>query len=61
MTGWVRNLPNGDVELVAEGEASRIRQLVAWSKRGPDEAQVESVKEQSGPATGEFPGFAVMR
>jgi acylphosphatase len=61
LTGWVRNLPNGDVEALAEGDRTRVEQFVAWCRQGPEEAQVESVKEESAPATGEFSTFMVTR
>jgi acylphosphatase len=61
LTGWVRNLPNGDVEAVAEGERSRVEQFITWCRRGPDEAQVESVTQENAPATGEYSTFAVVR
>ena len=61
LTGWVRNLPNGDVEALAEGPRSRLEQFVAWCRRGPDEAHVESVKEEAAAPTGEFSTFAVVR
>lgn len=61
LTGWVKNLPNGDVEAVAEGDPTRLEQFVAWCHRGPEEARVESVKAQSASGTGEFSTFAVTR
>lgn len=61
LTGWVRNLPNGDVEAVAEGGVAQLQQFVAWCKSGPEEARVESVNEERGAATGEFSTFAVAR
>jgi len=61
LTGWVRNLPNGDVEAIAEGEPQRIDQFIAWCRRGPEEARVESVKHEAAAATGEFSTFAVTR
>ena len=61
MTGWVRNLPNGDVEAIVEGEPARVQQFVTWCRRGPEEANVESVTEANAPATGEFSTFAVTR
>jgi acylphosphatase len=61
LTGWVRNLPNGDVEAVAEGDSSQLEAFIAWCRRGPEDAQVESVKEEEQPATGEFSTFAVTR
>jgi acylphosphatase len=41
--GWVRNLPNGDVEAVAEAEPEVLERFVAWCRKGPSEARVESV------------------
>lgn len=61
LTGWVRNLPNGDVEAVAEGEQATLKKFVAWCHEGPSEAKVESVKEEVLPATGEFSTFAIVR
>lgn len=40
ITGWVRNLDNGDVECVICGETDTIEQMLAWLKRGPERAQV---------------------
>ena len=61
LTGWVKNLSNGDVETIAEGDPAKVQQFVAWCKRGPEEAHVESVTERPEPATGEFATFAVTR
>ncbi|MBL8952427.1 MAG: acylphosphatase [Myxococcaceae bacterium] len=61
LTGWVRNLANGDVEAVAEGDPADIEQFVTWCRRGPEEARVESVKYAPAAATGEFSTFAVTR
>jgi acylphosphatase len=43
VTGWVANLPDGTVEAVFEGEADAVERLVAFSRKGPRGAQVESV------------------
>jgi acylphosphatase len=61
LTGWVRNLSNGDVEAIAEGEDAALKKFVAWCHTGSPEARVESVKETSEPATGEFKNFSVTR
>jgi len=57
--GWVCNRPDGAVEVVIEGERSRVMQLVAWCYRGPRSARVESVDLKWEEPTGEFSGFTV--
>ncbi len=57
--GWVRNLSNGQVEIVAEGQIEQLKQLRVWAWQGPRFAEVTdiSVTEQS--ATGEFDNFKI--
>lgn len=43
VAGWVRNLPDGSVEAVFEGEPDRVRRMVDWTRRGPRRAQVVGV------------------
>lgn len=40
LTGWVRNLPDGRVEVMASGREEQLDQLRNWLKRGPDMAHV---------------------
>lgn len=44
VAGWVRNLPDGRVEAVFEGDAARVARLVEWVGRGPSQAVVEGVE-----------------
>jgi len=43
LCGYVRNVANGDVEVVAQGEADAIERLIAWARRGPPAARVDEV------------------
>src|SRR5262249_42175324 len=44
LAGWVRNCPDGSVELEAEGPDDRIEKLVAWCRSGPPGARVSGVE-----------------
>lgn len=59
VTGWVRNLPDGRVEAVAEGEEKALRALIAWCRKGPPRATVTGIDEDWSEATGEFHDFTV--
>lgn len=61
LTGWVRNLPDGRVELVAEGDAAAVDALLGWCRRGPPLARVTQLEVRETSVTGEFGGFAVLR
>ncbi|HVX07932.1 acylphosphatase [Humibacter sp.] len=41
--GWIRNLPDGTVEAVAEGARDDVAGVVEWCRKGPDGASVFSV------------------
>ena len=43
LTGEVRNLPDGRVEAIAEGERERLEEFIDWCRRGPPMAEVEEV------------------
>lgn len=59
VTGWVRNLPDGRVEAVAEGTEKALRALIVWCHKGPPRAAVTAVGETWSRATGEFDDFTV--
>lgn len=43
LTGWVKNLDNGEVELLACGERDAVMQLTDWLWEGPERAEVSNV------------------
>jgi acylphosphatase len=57
LTGWVRNLRDGRVEVAGEGPKDKIEQLIQWCHEGPPEASVNNVEIQWYDATGEFRNF----
>jgi acylphosphatase len=57
--GYVRNLPGGAVEIVAEGRADAVDRLIAWAKHGPPGAVVEDVTVEEGEATGAYRDFGI--
>ena len=59
--GYVRNLPGGEVEIVAEGEAVAVDQLAAWAADGPPMARVSGVEAIELEATVGYSEFSVRR
>ena len=57
--GWVRNLPDGQVEVVFEGDAESLDRAEAKLRRGPGAASVDQVVVESVPPTGRAIGFTV--
>ena len=58
VTGTVRNLPDGTVEAVAEGEERAVADFRAELERGPSHGRVDRVVEEPVPTTG-FDSFNV--
>jgi acylphosphatase len=58
LTGWVRNLRDGRVEVVAEGEHSNVMRLVEWCRSGPPMAMVTNLTEDYQDPTGGFSTFS---
>ncbi len=59
LAGWVRNLPGGGVEIVAEGKRENLEMLLAWAHSGPPGARVVHVQEEWASATGAFADFRI--
>jgi len=59
ITGWVRNLPDGRVEIVAEGEREKLERLIEWCRHGPPLARVEDLEIIWEEPRGEFDSFTI--
>jgi acylphosphatase len=59
--GWVRNLRDGTVQAVFEGEKSQVDAMLEWCKQGPANAQVTDVSTEveAYAGDGEFDGFKI--
>ncbi|HKQ30666.1 MAG TPA: acylphosphatase [Burkholderiales bacterium] len=60
LTGWVRNLEDGRVELVACGDTDKLDQLEKWLWQGPSNALVEDVEMEPTPPQ-PFQDFSIAR
>lgn len=61
LTGWVQNLGDGSVEVVAEGPRYALEELAAWCQHGPPAAKVEDVIVRWAEHQSEFRTFKVVR
>ncbi|MEW6267290.1 MAG: acylphosphatase [Thermodesulfobacteriota bacterium] len=59
ITGWVRNLSDGGVEAVLEGDEAQVERMIIWCETGPPGARVRQVSVKKSPATGEFEQFKI--
>jgi len=59
VAGWVRNLPDGRVEIVAEGPQSAVDALVTWAAEGPPAAQVDDITATWEPPTQKETDFSI--
>jgi acylphosphatase len=61
ISGWVRNLPNGKVEALAEGEKGLLDELIRFCHVGPRGAVVRRVEVEWSDYLGEFRGFRITK
>ena len=60
VTGWVRNRPDGTVELIAEGTPEEVDALLVWCRNGPPLAEVRDVSLHDEEPVGETT-FRILR
>lgn len=61
LRGWVRNLPDGRVEALAEGPAADVERFITWCRRGPMFAKVDQVDVSDDASAEVFSRFEVRR
>jgi acylphosphatase len=59
LAGYARNLPDGTVEVRAEGDADRLQELLSYLEEGPPGARVDGVTTNWSQYTGSFTGFGI--
>jgi acylphosphatase len=59
VTGWVKNLPDGRVEAVLEGEKENVEKVIEFCRRGSPGARVARVDVDWQDFTGEFKSFTI--
>lgn len=60
LVGWVKNLPTGEVEAYAQGEAKNLEKFVQWCHAGPPAAKVSKVKVNWNKEPGNFSAFNII-
>ena len=58
--GWVRNLPDGRVEAVFQGEKEIVEEMIKWCYKGPPLAEVENVEVEWKEPEEEFEDFSIL-
>lgn len=59
LTGWVRNLADGRVEAVFEGEAESVESMLAWCHEGSPMSRVDRVVVREETYRGDFDSFEI--
>ena len=59
VVGWVRNLPDGRVEAVFEGDEVAVNEVIKWCHIGPPKASVQDVNVKFEKYNGEFADFNI--
>lgn len=60
LTGWVRNLSDGRVEAIVEGDETNVRAVIDWCQAGPPHATVQHVEVSWESPTREFSAFSTI-
>ena len=59
LTGYVKNLPDRTVEIVADGSDEQLQSLITWAEEGPPTAHVDRIEKQDLMSINTFDTFTV--
>jgi len=59
LAGFVRNMPDGSVEIIAEGKERKLIDFIDWCKIGPPSAKVDGMSTSWSEATGSYSDFRI--
>lgn len=57
--GWVKNMEDGRVEAMVEGDKEKVEEFIAWCKKGPPFAKVEKIEIEELKGLENFPEFSI--
>ena len=61
VVGWIRNLPDGDVEAEVEGPEALVADFVRWCWKGPPASLVRDIKVERSEPRDAFRRFGILR
>ena len=61
LTGWIKNAPDGIVELVAQGDKASLEGFIKWCKTGPEYASVSHIDQKWRESSEKFLNFEITR
>ncbi len=59
IAGWVRNLPDGRVEMLAQGDEKALKSLLSWAHQGPAQSRVDHVEAHWAEPLARLSGFEI--
>ena len=60
VTGWVKNLESGQVEILLEGDAQNVNSVIDWCHNGPANSRVDEIKIKQKEFSGQYSNFEVL-
>lgn len=61
LSGWVRNLDNGDVEILVQGDGAKVKQFMEWVHQGPTNARIDMIDEKEVRVEDALTSFAIRK